>query len=370
MAQVDIHAAGYGNGRNRQIVVIQWLRALAAFAVVAWHAEGRWSGFTGAGAPVYTLTGQAGVDLFFVISGFVMWMTTADRPIGAMEFIKRRLTRIVPIYWFYTSLLVLGAVFAPAAFPNVDIPFAYVLKSYLFVPAVRPGTDFVWPVLGQGWTLNYEMFFYIVFAAAIAFTASLSRRLWTITLTLSALVAFGAILQPQGPIALTSTGPLLLEFLAGVWIAHAWNAGRIALPVPTALALAVSAIAAILASGFWQWQEVWRTLLWGAPAAVLLVSALALNHHVPDRPTLVSRMGDASYSIYLSHSFVIAILQKFMKAIGITTYDALLPFILLAFIASGLVGWLSYRFLELPVISAFRTVSTVRHAELRSGGGQ
>jgi exopolysaccharide production protein ExoZ len=144
----------------KQLYSIQYARALAALAVVLAH-----TGAYGSGNAFHI--GSAGVDIFFVISGFVMWTTTASRAQTPADFIANRIVRIVPMYWLVTLALVIAAVCVPALFPRLKIDAGHVVASLLFMPSRSPFNGELWPVLVQGWTLNYEMFFYGVFALVL-----------------------------------------------------------------------------------------------------------------------------------------------------------------------------------------------------------
>ena len=173
----------------RQFQSIQYLRALAALGVVIFHASPAEHPF---------MVGNAGVDIFFVISGFIMWSITEERPASPAAFLKDRLIRIAPLYWLLTTLLVVGALVVPKLFPNLRIDLPYVAGSFLFVPMRPPGStgaDPIWPVLVQGWTLNYEMFFYVLFSLCLFLRPSL--RLAAISLTLLCCVMAGPVLRRQ-----------------------------------------------------------------------------------------------------------------------------------------------------------------------------
>ena len=114
-----------------------------------------------------TILGQAGVDVFFVISGFIMWMVTAE-PVGPAQFLWHRVVRIVPLYWIATLIM--------AAHRSSSV--SDTVNSLLFWP-YRDANDELWPVLVQGWTLNFEMFFYLLFAAALI----IPRRFQLLSLT-------------------------------------------------------------------------------------------------------------------------------------------------------------------------------------------
>ena len=164
----------------RVLQSIQILRGLAASAVLAFHAAQR-SGHS------FTI-GAAGVDVFFVISGYIMWSVMRDGP-SPRSFLTRRLARIVPLYWAVTLAMVAFSA-VPGALPNLQLTWRHVLLSLLFVPHAAPDGA-VFPVLVPGWTLTYEMFFYAILTAALWLPASL--RLLAVSATLTGLAAAGAV---------------------------------------------------------------------------------------------------------------------------------------------------------------------------------
>ena len=177
------------------LLPIQGLRAVAAAAVVIGHFQG----YTAPPGMHYWLPynemAGAGVDLFFVISGFVMVYSSTPffgPTDGPASFLSRRIIRIVPLYWFCTTIYV---VIATAA-PSFDIQYSgeFLAKSYFFIPVARPSGD-INPVVGQGWTLNYEMLFYVIFAPALL--ASRFRAVSMVSLVLVTIVAAGALFAPR-----------------------------------------------------------------------------------------------------------------------------------------------------------------------------
>ena len=143
---------------DRPWVSIQHLRAIAALSVALFHAC-QWS-------QIDFGIGAAGVDLFFVISGFVMWTVTAGREAAPLTFLRRRVIRVAPLYWIVTLALVAGALVFPQRFPEVEPRADHILLSLAFIQHMNPaGQPF--PILAPGWTLNYEAVFYLVFASTL-----------------------------------------------------------------------------------------------------------------------------------------------------------------------------------------------------------
>ncbi|WP_342629269.1 acyltransferase [Nguyenibacter vanlangensis] len=187
---------------------LQYLRALAAVGVVLFHQFQSVS-------PIFTV-GRYGVGLFFVISGIIMVSLTEGRSIRPLNFFVDRLTRVAPMYWlatFVTSALAAVGIYMPSTYSHGVV---HLILSCLFIPALNEHGAMM-PTLFIGWTLNYEMFFYLVFGILLAVRGS--YRLILLSAIFLALASFGAsfgAMLPQGVDAVRFyTSPYLLEFLAG-----------------------------------------------------------------------------------------------------------------------------------------------------------
>lgn len=255
-------------------------RGVAAMAIVAAHAL--------PGAPLGFL--HAGVDIFFVISGFVIHTAASGRPLSAPRFLARRALRIYPVWWAaLTCILAIGWVVNGV----VTEPLSEVLKSYALFPYIRQGNGWLAPILGGGWTLNFELYFYLIYAAV---GGSWQRCCAVIV----GLVALGALASWPPMAERFLFRPILLEFVMGVLLAEAWRRGRRpgAWAAPCGLALLV------LAS--WLGPDpAWRGIVKGAPAALLLWGALHWESRARIAP--LQKLGDASYSIYLFHGVALAL---------------------------------------------------------------
>ena len=155
---------------TRPIESIHAMRGVAALAVAVSHLPSFIPIAPGTGHAWDALAvGKAGVDVFFVISGFVMATATASLPSGwrtSLAFLWRRLARVAPLYWlvtlFLVSLYLADRRFGAERPLDVDL----VLRSLLFVPVHGPDGG-IRPIVGVGWSLDYEMYFYLCMAAAI-----------------------------------------------------------------------------------------------------------------------------------------------------------------------------------------------------------
>ena len=195
------------NFNATQYTSIQVLRAVAALSVLLYHAG------------LFNI-GYGGVDVFFVISGFIMG-TIGVRE-APNEFFGKRLIRIVPLYWAVTIAMCLLSLL-PGAFQQFTFDLPRLVKSLLFIPHVDVPTGRVWPLLVPGWTLNYEMFFYAVFAIGLA----LGRPVMLSVTLMIALVATGLLVAPTNSIWATYTNPMLLEFVSGVALSPFQSAMRV-----------------------------------------------------------------------------------------------------------------------------------------------
>ena len=340
--------AADARGGSRALLSIQILRAVAALGVLVHHTAHEVVAKTGVTVPFGEfVVGAGGVDLFFVISGFVMVYASERlfaQPGASRVFILRRIARIVPLYWTVTAILVGYVYVAHRIFPPPFITAEGVIASFVFLPYPLPN-GLMAPVHALGWTLNYEMFFYAVFALAIV----LPRRgaVSAITALFVLLVGVGLIVPLRQPFAFWFS-PIILEFCFGMLIALAWRDGR-RLQRQASLLLIAAALAAYAASAVWGPFVAWRWLEWGVPGA-MLVTALALARDTP-APGPVARfmgfLGDASYSLYLVHALVIPAVRRAMPTLDTPLMPWLYALALVG--ASIAAACLSYLWFERPI---------------------
>ncbi|WP_433969684.1 acyltransferase family protein [Tunturiibacter gelidiferens] len=233
------------------------LRGLAASMVVIHHSTQSWSQNLGKGVSAPTWEGgAAGVDIFFVISGFVMAISTIgrehkDHP--ALSFLERRLIRIFPLYWL-VSLVYLLKVTIVRWYPrfagsgqHVQTPLGYILSSFLLIP-YRDSIGNIQPLLNVGWTLSFEMFFYFLFASALAFRI---RVAYFLTPIMSILVVAGTLRGAHWPAILVLTDPILLEFLAGLLLGQLVIQGIRLNAASSALLLSLAPMLFFLSTDCW-----------------------------------------------------------------------------------------------------------------------
>lgn len=334
---------GYLIQNSSKLQVVQALRGVAALLVLTMHA------FYESGLPRPDFFPfHIGVDIFFVISGFIMVYTSRDwfgTPGAWKKFISRRLVRIVPVYWFYTSVLLVVAFVMPSALQTVEFEPVHAVLSYFFIPHENPSGS-LHPFLDLGWTLNYEMYFYAVFAAFMFLP--LRQMIWALTAYFVFTVGAGAFATEDNEALYFWSRTIVLEFVAGAWIGYAYLRG-----VRLSGIQAVHFLAASVLLIFIEINPLQERALSIMGAAVLLVAAAVLTEGIQGRavPRFWLALGDASYTLYLSHPFTLA-------AIALLGRMVLPPIPL--FIASVLVavlaGYILYLVVEKPLLSLSKRV--------------
>ncbi len=287
----------------RQFPLVQALRAVAALSVALTHilhdALSRTPGSEPLQALYRSLPWGAGVDIFFVISGFVIVHSSsrlfATRWAGR-RFAARRVARIVPLYWTMTSLLLAQAFFDRTVIHGAIGGAEYIAKSYLFIPCARPD-GIIQPVLGLGWTLNYEMFFYGVFIPFLALRRSVA--VFSASFLLSLFVLAGRVGWLHGVVLRTWSNPIVLEFCAGMLLALI--IGKFTLRDGWRLTIVLAAAVVLLLQPAWS-----RIYAYGLPATGLVFAAVSGKkiRSLPRVEAWLARLGDASYAMYLIHPFI------------------------------------------------------------------
>jgi exopolysaccharide production protein ExoZ len=320
---------------SKEIVVIQALRAFAAVAIIVAHLSQK---------HVTWQIGVIGVDIFFALSGFVMILSTSSlkqKPNAASIFLRRRFIRIVPMYWLFTVLVMVYEGRHAATFSLNEV-----IHSLLFIP-FRQGqpAEHYFPILAVGWTLAFEVFFYLCFA--ICLKLRVSPFLLAPVFVVLSLVGF---YQPIHASALLSLfNYLLLEFILGMLFAWLYMRSLI---LPWAIALALCCIC-VGCFFFWPILSPRIHLLVWAPASLAFVYAsLSFERFVAGHmPRLIEILADASYSIYLCHQqfVLVAFSRHFPKLHG-----GSLRFCLLEIVVCCIVGVIVHYVIERPILAHFR----------------
>jgi peptidoglycan/LPS O-acetylase OafA/YrhL len=334
---------------------IQILRGLAALAVVIAHAAAQ---FPGAGIIPRIDATQAGVDVFFVISGFIMVYVTEQRRQTCREFLLSRIVRVVPNYWFYTILTCALVLVAPAVFRETSFNMPHLVLSLLFIahqnPAI-PGSAS--PLLRPGWTLNFEMFFYLLFS--LSFVAW-EKRVRVTTVVITTLVTIGVLFPVTSVVYTFYTNGIMLEFVFGMLLAVLYLRGMPKVPGIVPVLFMLSGILTMIAMP-WNAERVTvvRALCFGVPA-VAIVTASLLARELRDGfgARLLTRMGDASYTVYLSHPFILAACRVAATKLRVEPQSlaAESGFIVVATFIAIMAGYLAYQLVEVRLIKIARVL--------------
>lgn len=333
---------------GRDVVAVQMLRGIAALMVVFVHIDIQLKSLR------YGALGSGwlacGVDIFFVISGFIMW-TSVDRRGGMTggDFLKNRLIRIVPLYWFVTTIALLVGLTMPYVMASTKIVLGHVVASYLFLPARHPITGTLWPLLIPGWSLNYEMLFYVIFALALVIApASRALRFWLIASVLTAIVIVAELTMNWFDVMNFYANPMIFEFVAGILLGMCWRQGLVR---RSPLWLAV-----LLAGFLLLWPNVGLGRAGTMAGATLIVAGAVFLPPLPHNP--LSTLGDASYSLYLTHAITLRALAYFWG--GLFTSSPWQLFVATGVAAALVVAFLMYRFFEVPVTARLKRLSVSR----------
>jgi peptidoglycan/LPS O-acetylase OafA/YrhL len=342
---------------------IQYLRCVAAMLVVFAH-----SNLQIFGVPAkFTDVGGFGVDLFFVISGFIMpyilfgglYWHGATTTNSAAGFFWRRIARILPMYFLVTATAVLiSYLVTSGAFHNPDNDL-----MYTFSPSRVDWSWFVesvtfthWdraPILGVGWSLQVEFFFYLAITFGLLLGA---RKLESIEFAILGFffifILFGSINTTNSIIAQNFSSPLVVEFLLGLFLYRIVSSGQlmnkyaaittIALFLPVFLYIELKDVIRIII------PNLDRAVQWGFPALLLVWAAISLEGKVKDFK-LVSLLGDASYSLYLMHAIVAPLYIFYMHKLGTSLAVGPIIYMLLMLTICSAAGVAAHLYVEKPI---------------------
>lgn len=341
-------------GQRETLIQVQVLRAVAATSVALRHAQHDAATLELQAGRTFQawnpIPWSAGVDIFFVISGLIMVHTSRQlfaQAGSARLFLSRRIARIVPLYWSATTLYLAVALLAPTFLNQSYINFRFVIESYLFIPATRPD-GVVQPVYELGWTLNYEMLFYVLFAAAIV----LPMR-WAVAALLTTLVGMvlaGRLMAPLREPFGFWTHPIILEFALGVVIGIMCSSNLRPSGFIRACVAATGLVGLMLAANLPDISSsLARPVVYGIPASLIVWSA-ALAPSRLRRESLAARwgagIGDASYALYLLHPFVIRGMHVIFWRTGLILVLGPWAFIALALATTFGVALITYHLFE------------------------
>lgn len=316
---------------------INFLRFIASVGVVIHHALG----FTGTQISV----GAAGVDVFFIISGIVIGFSTGEKT-TPYAFFAKRFIRVLPLYWLAT--------FAYLGFKFLewnDLPqWETFWRSMLLWPDFGTGWH---PIYYPGWTLGYELFFYLVFGTIFMFARKNAAALCALVMCCVSLV----LIPVPGKTGVHFDSRLCFEFVFGLIFAHLFLKRRMVIDPRLGTA---SALAALVIFGLnYTSNGIDRVLAWGVPSLLLVIGLFAHERSPFFRRRFAVLLGDASYSVYLVHITVIEFILETLKRndVAFDAIKAQWPLTLLVLVGTSVaVGVLVHRYVEQPLLEYLRRV--------------
>ena len=332
---------------------IQYSRGLAALIVVIAHTlEHQLLDKLDA----HYTTGRLGVEIFFVVSGFIISNVCGSGVFDPGKFFFRRFMRVVPLYWACTILVGFVCSIAPQVLKTTQFSVEHILLSLFFWPHLNPLdlTDHT-PLLKLGWTLNYEVFFYICFGLLFYIKSAFFRAI-VISLIFVLLYLSKYLISVEHEFFYIYANAALIPFLVGIWLSIVEQNGFLN-KMPKFSSFIVLICAA--AGTFFLYQQSFKSIfhmpnyLLLTGVALLLVLGLMLLEIEGLLPEIkfLEKMGDSSYSLYLVHMFVVGAAwylgKKLLFADGYV-YRYLVP--VLSVVFSVLAGYVSYLFFEKPLI--------------------
>lgn len=327
---------------------IQCLRFIAAFLVVVLHATFYTKERLDPSIELYNSGGNR-VPLFFVISGFVMVLSSQNlisNNSGWKIFAVKRIVRIVPIYWIITSLKLLVMFVSIDFVLHSQLDWGYILKSYFFIPAYNKVDGNIAPLLGVGWTLNFEMFFYLLFTLSLLFKFN---SVWFAGFILAILSVLSIFKTSDWPAAGFYANPIILDYLFGMIAGQLIMKGN-QLSKNISILLIIPGLSILLLPLYKYFSFLNNVYLLGVTYFFLVYGCVSLERKVKVFvPDFVLFFGRASYSLYLVHSIIAPIVPTLLKRFGLMwPITSILISIILAIIA----GALCYYFLERPISKA------------------
>lgn len=297
------------------IISIQFLRFVAAFLVFFHHIyviEG-----------VGNSLGYRGVDLFFVISGFIIYIVTEKKN---KNFFLNRFIRIVPMYWSFTILLIFLFYFYGAYINSEKLNASMIIQSLLFIPFYNENFGSFSPILNIGWTLNYEMFFYLVFY--ISMLISIKYRALICSVTIILFFLLGYILQDSKIYFYSNT--IVFEFILGmilgnIYINKKYHANNVYLHMLLGSLFFIPLLSISL-------TNLPRVLFPGLISTFIVFMFIFSEPLFKGKKTyekIIESLGDISYAMYLCHYFVIVFFIRILEINLLISAIIYIPIILI-----------------------------------------
>jgi len=326
---------------------IQYLRAIAAILVVISHIAWKNMQIGGSSINWWHQAGSFGVDIFFIISGFIMVYITHNRskkPKMLQSFLKKRFFRIIPLYWFYTLIALIVFIIMPERV-NTGGGETEIFKSFFLLPLAKGEVYLV----NVAWTLHYELIFYILFAIGLIFSEKYRYIFVSFSILMSILyTAFFRDIETHYIIH-SIASDIFFEFAMGMLLFYVINKRDISLTLSlSSLVLGIFLFYMIFSS-----QKI-TTLyhIYTGSSAFLICFSIVSMERIWRRKEIkfLSKIGDFSYTLYLLHPFVLAAtLIVYNKTAGLLPKNEAF-FILLMLFSSLTISYIAYILVEKNLI--------------------
>ena len=342
---------------------IQALRGIAVLSVVFFHLltiEQKYGGSRTI-LPDLLQFGLFGVDLFFVISGFVMVTVTRGKfqiPRQALKFIYHRAARIYPTYWVYSILVLIVFLLRPTWVNNSQGNQVDILSSFLLLPS------HTLPLVMVGWTLIHEMYFYLIFF--LMFLLISERQLpYTILSWGLGVVLLNVYLKSSGPFMSIISHPLTIEFIGGCLLAIIYYKKDVKIKSSILILLVSLSLFASFyrylsyqnITGFVEQLGWWRIIIFGIPALLTVYGFTRAERNGYVIHSSLIKVGDASYSIYLSHILTLSAIGRIWGMFSTDGVFDNLIMIPIQVILVLVIGFMSYQIVEKPLLKLTRKIA-------------
>lgn len=328
------------------IFFIQYVRTMAALMVVISHISWKGEQYSTNPLSFFPFAG-VGVALFVLMSGYLLIYIVETKDMGFVHFIKSRVKRIIPLYWFFTTLALIIYLLFPDKV-NSSGGVTYILDSYTLLPTEGKY------LLGNAWTLKYELFFYLILGISLFFLKEI--RYIIVASILSTLVILG-IFVDDGQLYLSFiTNPLLLEFVLGIMIYHLHK--KIKISITLGMILILFAVSLSIYFTHLNLVEHYpKALVGGVPGLLLFIGFLSFESLFEKKNSnksfsLFKKISVSSYSLYLSQPFSLAFFAIILNKLGINEFGYLYVSLLLVF--ALFTGYLVHIFIEKRFVKAFQ----------------
>jgi exopolysaccharide production protein ExoZ len=352
----------------RTFFTVQYLRGLGALIVVLYHSASQLQRYQP--TLIWPEWGAVAVDMFFVISGFVMWYMTATKPIGFGEYWRKRLARSIPIYWAVTAFVVAVMLIAPELVSTSRFEWTHVVTSFFLIPSLHPVLHGQFaPVVIPGWTFEYEFAFYALLSVCLF--VPLRFRAAALIVPIVALAALPAVMTSHSIYFEFYTQPLIVQFASGVFLGWLLGKGvRLSPKLAFAMMVAGAAIVPFLPEpshvvpqiGAYHYMLA-RTLWYIVPAFCIVGGAVFFEASIVLRSWKIPALiGSGSYSIYLIHPLVLPVVTKAWHLAGLTAAPAWnIAYLALTMAGSVLAGIACHLWVEMPLVRLANRLSAKRH---------